>query len=1077
MAFPADPLDVRTELQIGGIWTDVSGDVLLRDLITISRGRSDEATRPDHCRATITFNNRNGRYSPRNAMSDLYGLIGRNTPVRVSVPAAARYLRLPGLSGARASTPDVAALDITGDLDVRVDATLLAWDTGNDYVDLIGKWAGAGAFSWRVSLDPEGRPYIAWSPDGTEASILANWPDDLLPVPSSGRISFRVTLDVNNGAGANVASFYYSLTPGTAGPWTAFGTFSIPGTTSVFASTAPLDVGDVRGTTAGLPPVGRIHAVEVRNGIDGPVVANPVFSTPAAGTSPYTDAAGRTWTTSGGAEISDRDYRLHAEVSNWPPKWDTSGNDRYVPVEAAGPLRRYGTGTNPLQSTLRRRIPSDPDVLAYVPCEDGTTATQAASGLPGGSPARLTGFTWAADDSLPGSAALPATGSAAMLSMPVPAPAGTPAGWHVECVYRVDTAPATSSEVLTIRLAGGLFASIRISLTGSSFTVTFVYADGVTADDTSTLPAPNSIGTWNRLVLYSRQLTATTMSFHFGVITIGGTAYGVDSATLTGKIGSVTALSATYGAAIEGLRIGHLAVFAAQETTIFNDADRGFNGEQAHARIERLCREQGMPVAFPAGTGPTTAMGPQRPAPLLDLLNECADADMGVLHEAREAAYLVYRRRTSMYNQPVRLALDYAVDGHIAPPLEPVDDDQAARNDITVSRVNGSSARVTQPDGPLSVQLPPDGIGPVPGGGTYNVQSDDQLPDMAGWQLHLGTQDASRYPSVHIDLSAAPGLIEAAKAVDVGDRMTIAHPPPECGGVGDVLDLLAEGYTETIGLYDWDITFNGAPGAPWTVGVVGDPVLGRADTDGSSLATGVTASGTTLSVASSPGPLWTADPAEAPWDIRVGGEIMRVEAVGATVLNVNPWMDFGIAGWAAMGTTATVAPVAMPRPDGITGPVLQITPNGTSASGGAIAVDRTAVGSITPGASYTVCMWAYSPGGHSDLRPAVDWYSSTATFLSSSLGSGFAVPAGQWVFLSQILVAPASASTAQVRARHGGTPAASAVWMAWGVRIMPVAGAQSSPQTMAVTRARNGISRAWNAGTGMRLAHPMTLAL
>jgi hypothetical protein len=187
-------------------------------------------------------------------------------------------------------------------------------------------------------------------------------------------------------------------------------------------------------------------------------------------------------------------------------------------------------------------------------------------------------------------------------------------------------------------------------------------------------------------------------------------------------------------------------------------------------------------------------------------------------------------------------------------------------------------------------------------------------------------------------------------------------------------------------------------------------------------------------------------------------------------------MDTDAAGWAAMGTTATVAWLPMPRPDGASG-VLQITPNGTSASGGAISTTRTAVGSITPGASYVVCMWAYSPGGHSDLRPAVDWYSSTATFLSSSLGSGFAVPAGTWTFLTQTLTAPASASTAQVRARHGGTPAASAVWMAWGVRIMPVAGTQTSPQTMAVTRARNGISRTWPAGTVVRLAHPMTAAL
>jgi hypothetical protein len=904
---------------------------------------------------------------------------------------------------------------------------------------------------------------------------VSNFPDNLLPVPSSGRISLRVTLDVNNGAGGNTASFYYSLTPGTAGPWTSFGTFTLAGTTSIFNSTAGLDVGDITGTVSSVAPVGKVHAVEVRNGLAGTVVASPVFSTPAAGASSFTDSAGRTWTMSGGAEISDRDYRVHAEVSSWPPKWDVSGNDRYVSVEAAGQLRRYGAGTTPLQSTLRRRIPSEPTILAYIPMEDGSASTQGASGLPGGIPATFTGVTWAADDTLPGSAALPATGTTSSLAVTVPAPTGSPTGWHVEFVYRVDTGPASAADLINIRLAAGRFQQVRISLTGSTFTVTLSYADG-TPDDVSTIPAPNSIGTWNRLAFYASQ-AGTAMTLHMQVITIGGDTYSFDSSSVTGVIGRVTRLDSIYGAPLQGLRIGHIGVFATQQTSIYNAADTGFDGEQAHARINRLCKELGWPVCFPGGTGPTAAMGPQRLAPALDLLGECADADMGVLYEAREVGRLAFRRGRSFMNQAVRLALDYAVDGHVAPPLEPVDDDQAARNDITVARTNGSSVHLVQDTGPLSIQLPPAGIGPVPGGGTYNVQRDNQLPDMAGWLRHLGTWDDARYPSVHVDLSAGPSLIEAAKAVDIGDRTTIAHPPPECGGAGDTLDLLDQGYAETLGLYDWDITYNSSPGAPWKVGVLDDPVLGRADTDGSTLATAATAPATTLTVASSPGPLWTADPAEAPWDVVVAGERIRVEAVGTSILSAAPWMDSGISGWAAQSTTATVAPVTTLRPDGLTGPVLQITPDGVSASGGAIATARTAAGSITPGATYTVCLWAYSPGGYSDLRPGVDWYNASAVFLSSGLGSGFAVPAGVWTFLTQTVVAPAGASMGQMRARHAGTPSAFNVWLAWGIRIMPLAGAQSSPQTMTVTRSGNGVVKALAAGADMRLATPMILAL
>jgi hypothetical protein len=877
VAFPQTPLDVRTDLQIGGVWTDVSADVYLRDPITITQGRADEASRPDHCKGTITFNNRNGKYSPRNP----YSLnIGRNTPVRVSVPAAARYLRLTGDAAARASTPDATALDITGDIDIRVDATLANWDTGADYVDLIGKWQADGNYSWRLSLDPLGRPYLVWTPDGTAANSQVNFPDNLLPVPSSGRISLRVTLDVNNGSGGNTCEFFYSLTPGSAGPWTSFGSFAVAGTTSIFNSSAPLDVGDITGTASGVAPVGKIHAVEIRNGIAGTVVASPVFSTPAAGATSFADSSGRTWTMSGGAEISDRDYRLHAEISNWPPKWDVSGHDRYTAVEASGPLRRYGAGTTPLQSTLRRRIPSEPTILAYIPMEDGSASTQAASGLPGGRPATFTNVTWAADDSLPGSAALPATGSPSTLNVPVPAATGSPTGWHVEFVYRADTAPASVASLINIQLAGALYREVQVSLLGTDVQVVVTDATGA-AVNSGSFSAPNAIGSWNRFVVYAKQVGANLV-LHFGVITIAGVAYGIDTTPVAGAIGSVRGLYATYGDALQGLRIGHLGVFATQETTIYNAADTGFDGEQAHARLDRLCKELSMPIVFPAGTGPTAAMGPQRLAPILDLFNECADADMGVLHESRDVGRLAFRRRSSFYNQVVRLALDYAVDGHVAPPLEPVDDDQAARNDITVSRTNGSSVHMVQPDGPLSVQLPPNGIGPVPGGGTYNVHSDDQLPDMAGWTLHLGAWDDARYPSVHIDLAAAPSLIEAAKAVAVGDRATIAHPPPECGGAGDTLDLLAQGYTETLGILDWDITVNCSPGAPWKVGILDDPMLGRADTDGSQLAAGVTATATSLQVAVTAGPLWVttaAAPAEFPFDIRVAGEVITVGGI------------------------------------------------------------------------------------------------------------------------------------------------------------------------------------------------------
>lgn len=1058
MTFPQTPLDVRTDLQIGGTWTDVTAETYLRDLITITRGRSDEASRPEPSKCTVTFNNRNGKRSPRNPMGPDYGLFGRNTPIRISLPAAANYLRLQGAIGQNATTPDAAALDILGDIDIRVDATLESWDTGLQVVDLAGKWGADGNRSWRLQLAPGGKLYLVWSPDGTNANALFGMLATSLPVPPSGRLSVRATLDVNNGAGGNTTSFYYSTTAGTAGSWTLAGTSVLTGTTSIFNSTAALEIGDITGTTTSIPPVGKIHAAEVRNGLAGTVVASPVFSTPAAGAASFIDGAGRTWTMAGGAEISNRDYRFHGEVSSWPSKWDVSGKDRYVPVEAAGPLRRYGAGTDPLPSTLRRRIPSDPDLIAYWHMEEGSSATQASSPLAGVQPMATTGFTFAADDTLPGSSALPALADTSSMRGAVPASAST--SWHVEFVYNIDTAPAgdANAQFIVINTSSMQW---RIGVGATTLHLDVSAPDGTSLYTTAIVPT-DFFGSWSRFILKA-QPSGGSVSFQIAWVTIGGRGFAFSDA-FTGTVGHVTSLTGSHGSQLQGARFGHFSVFDVYDTSIFNDADRGFAGEMAHTRIARLCAEQGVPVAFPGGTGPTAAMGPQRPMAFLDLLSECADADMGILHELREASMLAYRRRSSLYNQPVALALDYAVDGHVAPPLEPVDDDQAARNDITVNRTNGSSARAREDTGPLSASPPPSGIGPVPGGGTFNVYSDSQLPDMAGWVLHLGTWDESRYPSLHVDLSAAPSLAGAASATGIGDRVTIAHPPPEAGGIGDTLDLLAQGYTETLGSYDWDLVYNCTPGGSWYVGTSD---ADWADTSGSQLAGSLTTTATSLSVATTTGALWTADPSDFPFDITAGGERMTVQAIG-TVLNANPTFETNLTDWSAINSTVTRVST-----QAHTGSWSALITSGAGSN------PRAECGqvAVTAGASYRAMGWMYAPSAIAGgVELDINWFTAAHAYVSTS--AAFMVPTvGIWQVFDLKATAPPTAAFADLAAAFSTTPGAGLLLYADDIRIVPVASYASSPQPFTVIRSVNGVVKTHTAGEDVHLARPAYAAL
>ncbi len=80
---------VQVELLINGEWVDITAYVMVRDNggnISLTRGRRDEGGTADHATLNCLLDNRDGRFSPRNPTGTYYGLIGRNQPIRVSVP-------------------------------------------------------------------------------------------------------------------------------------------------------------------------------------------------------------------------------------------------------------------------------------------------------------------------------------------------------------------------------------------------------------------------------------------------------------------------------------------------------------------------------------------------------------------------------------------------------------------------------------------------------------------------------------------------------------------------------------------------------------------------------------------------------------------------------------------------------------------------------------------------------------------------------------------------------------------------------------------------------------------------------
>lgn len=210
---------------------------------------------------------------------------GANSGSGVAVDGTG-LISLPGSTGA-ASTPDAAALDITGDLDVRAKVAAADWSPSADQY-IVAKYVVTGnQRSYALVLTTTGALAFQFSADGTTA-VTKTSTANLSSLAADAVKWVRATIDVDNGASGYTVRFYTS-DDGTT--WTQLGADVVTATaTSIFSGTAPLEVG-ARNDGAADYLIGKVYEARVYNGIEGTLVANPVFSA-----SGITDSTGKTWT-------------------------------------------------------------------------------------------------------------------------------------------------------------------------------------------------------------------------------------------------------------------------------------------------------------------------------------------------------------------------------------------------------------------------------------------------------------------------------------------------------------------------------------------------------------------------------------------------------------------------------------------------------------------------------------------------------------------------------------------------------------------------------------------------------------
>jgi hypothetical protein len=906
MGFPSTGNPV-TEFLINGTWTDLSSRVRAEDGqpgIRISRGRSDEQSRVAAQRCELTLNNRDGLLSNRNPSSIYYGLLPRNTQLRVKAGTGDTYLRLPhdysATLTARASTPDVASLDIVGDLEVRADIQPLSWRP-TLYPLIAGKYKITGdQRSWLLYLTPEGKPIFAWTTSGAVATRQTRTCTAAVPI-TAGRLSIKVTLDVNNGAAGHDVAFYTASS--IDGTYTQLGTtITTAGVTSIFSSSAVLTAGqaddDATVFTNGMAFQGRFHKLRVYNGIAGTIVANPDFTAQSFGATSFADSTPKTWTVGAGARITSDRCRFWGELSSLPQRWDKSGRDVWITGTASGVIRRLTQGASPVRSAIYRALSQRSTLTGYWPLEDGSLALSAASAVADSAAGTSITLTPAETSTLPGAESATGMGATTSRFIGTPKTSSTTGTAYYTMYFKLTALPVADSTFATLTTTGTA-RKVNFKVGAAGFVFEFLAADGTTLDSQAVAFGSFSgvsyspLNQWLAMNIIL-ETSGGNVSYSARWSNVAAESFvGIGPTTFAGTVGRITQvlISTANSANFVDAQLAHVHTSTTDEdfvTTELAQAADAYLGETAGARMVRLSSEVGVTLEVVGDPDDTETMGYQTVSPYMDLMYDCADADQGILAEGRDFLGLEYHTRTALEHRR-DIDIDYDAK-HLAEVPVPTEDDQGVVNDVTVRRPNASSGRREIDSGAMSTLDPPSGIGRYDTDLTLNVELDSRLDDIASWIANRGSVDEARYPNLAVAahrtiIAADATLLGQLAMLDVGMTAALvdlpAWLPPD-----DVL-LLVQGYAEELGKFLWTITFNTTPATIYNTGRYDYTTVAgtsRYDHATSTLAAGVTSSATSLSVAANSSTpttvdLWTTDVTSVPFDIMVGGEQITVTAI------------------------------------------------------------------------------------------------------------------------------------------------------------------------------------------------------
>jgi hypothetical protein len=862
-------------------WSELSSDVRYEQGVQITVGRTDESTQVGATRVALTLDNRTGDYSPRNPAGANYGLLAKGTPIEVRVT---RILDTFTRSGALGTDADSGLTWTT------VGSTWAT--TGTAATSALGS---ANTFN-QATVDAGGHDV-----DVTHVSSIS------AVTTGAAWVDATIVRRVDN-------DNYYRL-------HTEFGTGGIisckimrvlDGATITLADTTSTGVSYSAGTVIATRARAVGARLQVRAWLDSG--DEPTTWTCEADDDAVTgtEVGLYEWRVNGNTNVGTLTctidnfqsdvIRATVPVPEWPVRWDKSGNDVTAPIAGAGILSRLAQGQTSQRSALYRQLIGQ-NPHGYWPLEDGSNAVVGASAVARGRPATQAGASFGSSDVPGGSSAsvtLNSFSGGSRITGGINSPPVTGDGYAGMALFKLGSAPGSSQNLIRFFGTGAVY-QWQIAVSATNFGISGVDVGSSSIVSTSVAHSL-TLTDWFAVQLETEENGANVdwaLIWH----QVGSTGFLAATGSYAGTAETITGWTAT--APVDDTQVCH--VWLGDNDLPFVDATflavaAGYAGETAGARLERLCAEEGFLLAVLGDVADTAPMGVQPFGTFLELARECEAADQGVLYE--RGAGLGYLTRTARYNGTPVLELDFD-DGHIAEPPEPVDDDQQLRNRVKLKRSGGSEETVGDEASIAESGVYPDDL-------TVNLQVDAQLLPHASWRLHLGTHGELRWPRIELNLASTPELIGDWCKVRIGSRITIANPPdPVAGGS---LDLIVEGWTETLGTYQWDVMLVCSPAKPWDVGVYSStPYDGDATTTTGTLPTGtVGQTGVSLPITTTNRRLcWSTTAVPYPWDLN--GEIVTVTAMSAAAGTVGAFTQTATITRGAGGLVKSHASGEQPR--------------------------------------------------------------------------------------------------------------------------------------------------------------------